>query len=201
MAGREKNLAKNTFIISLGTVLPKFTSFITLPILTGRLTTAEYGTYDLITTLVSLFLPMVTLQIQSAAFRFLIDRRDNKEEADRVVTNIVAFVVPVSIAALLVLYFVLQNLSPGIRLLICLYFFVDILQKAAQQIVRGFSNNKLYSTSAIVHSLLNMILLVLLVSVEDGGLAGVLFSATLSLLAALILLVIRGGILKHIHFS
>ncbi|MCD7715800.1 MAG: oligosaccharide flippase family protein [Lachnospiraceae bacterium] len=198
---REKNFAKNTFIISLGTVLPKFTSFITLPILTGRLTTAEYGTHDLITTLVSLFLPMVTLQIQSAAFRFLIDRRNDKKEVDRVITNIIAYIVPVSLAALVILFFVLQNLTAEIRFLICVYFFVDILLKAAQQIVRGLSNNKLYSASSILHSILNMLFLILFVSVADRGLEGVLAASTLSIVAGILLLTIRSGMLKHIHIS
>ena len=54
---REGKLAKNTLIISIGTFLPKLASFITLPILTGYLTQVEYGTYDLITILVSLLLP------------------------------------------------------------------------------------------------------------------------------------------------
>lgn len=49
---REKSLVKNTAILSLGTYLPKLTTIITLPLLTGYLTQAEYGIYDLITTLV-----------------------------------------------------------------------------------------------------------------------------------------------------
>lgn len=77
---REKALAKNTLILSIGEFLPKFSSIITLPIITGGLTKAEMGTYDLISTLVSLFLPVATLQIQSAAFRFLIDVRKEKKK-------------------------------------------------------------------------------------------------------------------------
>ena len=45
---REKALAKNTIIIGFGTFLPKVASIITLPIVTGSLTKAEYGTYDLL---------------------------------------------------------------------------------------------------------------------------------------------------------
>lgn len=67
---REGKLAKNTLILGVGTFLPKFASFITLPILTGCLTKSEYGIYDLITVLVSLLLPVATLQIQAAAFSF-----------------------------------------------------------------------------------------------------------------------------------
>ena len=40
---REKALAKNTIIIGFGTFLPKVASIITLPIVTGSLTKAEYG--------------------------------------------------------------------------------------------------------------------------------------------------------------
>ena len=54
MEKRSRDLAKNTGILAIGTFLPKLASFITLPILTACLTKAEYGTYDLISTLVSL---------------------------------------------------------------------------------------------------------------------------------------------------
>ena len=67
----KSNFYKNTLILSLGTFLPKFAAFITLPILTGQLTKVEYGTYDLVTVMVSLLLPAATLQIQAAAFRLL----------------------------------------------------------------------------------------------------------------------------------
>ena len=49
---RERALLKNTIIIAIGTILPKMTTFITLPVITASLTQIEYGTYDLITTLV-----------------------------------------------------------------------------------------------------------------------------------------------------
>ena len=84
---RETTLAKNTIIMSIGTILPKLSMLITLPIITAKLTQAEYGTYDLISTLVSLFLPVATLQVQSAAFRFLIDCNDDKTKRNRVITN------------------------------------------------------------------------------------------------------------------
>ena len=88
---REKALAKNTIIIGFGTFLPKVASIITLPIVTGSLTKAEYGTYDLLLTLISLVLPLATLQIQTAAFRFLVQIREKEEECSRVITNIVFF--------------------------------------------------------------------------------------------------------------
>lgn len=198
---REKALAKNTFIIAIGTFLPKFSSIITLPIITGGLTKAEMGTYDLISTLVSLFLPVATLQIQSAAFRFLIDVRNDKKETNRIVTNIIAFILPTSVIALAILYFCLGNVTTVIRWLICLYFFTDILMLSTQQIVRGLSNNKLYSASSVAISFSNMLLIVLTVLVGKQGLAGVLSSITVATTIGLILLLVRGHILSKIDFS
>ena len=82
---REKSLIKNTIVLSLGQFFPIFISVITLPILTAKLTKAEYGTFDLISTLVMLLLPIATLQIQSAAFRFLIEHRDNKQKCKAII--------------------------------------------------------------------------------------------------------------------
>lgn len=198
---REKALAKNTLIISFGTFLPKFSSIITLPIITGGLTKAEMGTYDLIGTLVSLFLPIITLQIQSAAFRFLIDVRDDEKETKRIITNILAFIVPISIISLLILYFCLYKITFAVRLLICLYFFSDILMLSCQQIVRGLSNNKLYSISSVATSLTNMIVVVFTVFIAKQGLVGVLCSITLAVIVGCILLINGEKLLSKIDFS
>ena len=198
---REKALAKNTFIIAIGTFLTKFSSIITLPIITVGLTKAEMGTYDLISTLVSLFLPVATLQIQSAAFRFLIDVREDEKETKRIITNIISFILPTSLIALTILYLCLGNVSLVIRWLICLYFFSDILMLSTQQIVRGLSNNKLYSASSVTISFSNMLLIVLTISVGKQGLVGVLASITIATTIGLILLLVKGHILSRIDLS
>ena len=96
---REKQLIKNTFILALGRLLPRLVTFVTLPILTAFLTKFEYGTYDLISTLVMLILPIITLQIQSAAFRFLIECRNNVIETKKIISNIFIITLPATIIA------------------------------------------------------------------------------------------------------
>ena len=66
---REKSLLKNTIIITIGKVCTQMISFFLLPLYTGILSTEEYGTVDLLNTLVSLLLPIVTFQIEMAVFR------------------------------------------------------------------------------------------------------------------------------------
>ena len=68
-----KELAKNTMIIVVGKVCTQFISFFLLPLYTSYLNTADYGNVDLINTYINLLIPIVTLQLENAVFRFLID--------------------------------------------------------------------------------------------------------------------------------
>lgn len=198
---RQGNLIKNTFIISLGTFLPKLTSIITMPILTAYLTKSEYGSYDLIMTLVALFLPVVTLQIQSAAFRFLIDRRDDEEEKKSIISNIMFFVALTSFIALIVLYFCLYKFSPLVRLLISFYFFFDIILQAVQQSARGLSYNLFYSISSVINSTVQMIAIVLLVKYMPMGLSGVLIAMIVSLFTGIAFLFFKAKLWKYISIG
>ena len=157
--GRKGQFFKNLIILSFGTILPKATFFIILPILTGKLSTMEYGTYDLIVSIATLLLPVSTLQIQTAAFRYLIDHREDNY-SDRIITNTILFVLPVSIIVLFAFYFFAVFLSPILRIFSCFYFLFDIIVRVLQQIARGIGNNKVYSISAILESFINLFLIV-----------------------------------------
>ena len=71
---RQNDLLKNTVILGIGYAVPAIVSFLTLPLYTAFLTQTEYGMYDLITILLSLVMPTMTLQIKTSVFRFLIER-------------------------------------------------------------------------------------------------------------------------------
>ena len=194
---REKELAKNTVILSIGTFLPKLASFVTLPILTGCLTKAEYGTYDLITVLVSLLLPSMTLQVQAAAFRFLIDVRDKEEDIKKIITSIVLFITPISLFSLLILYLCLPGQTRLVKLFICLYFFADITVNATRQACRGLHLNLDYSISAIVSALGKMVFAVLCVYFLKAGLLGTVISLFMASFLSFAFLVLKTKVYKY----
>lgn len=198
---REGKLAKNTIILAIGTFLPKLASFITLPILTGKLTKESYGTYDLIVILVSLFLPAVTLQIQTAAFRFLIDIRNKKDKVKSIITNITAFIIPVSIIALVILYFCLYKIDFKVRILICLYYFLDIFGNSLRQIVRGLAENLKYSLSAIINSAAQLIFVVVFVWYFEIGLLGGVLALAVAELISVLYLFFSAKIYKFLNFK
>ena len=195
---RGTKLAKNTIILSIGTFLPKVASFITLPILTAYLTQEEYGTYDLITVLVSLILPAATLQIQTAAFRYLIDVRHDEIKKRKIITNIFAFIIPISILTLVVLYFCLIGLSKKIRILVCLYLFIDMIYNASGQTVRGLAKNFDYSISAIISAFGKMIFAIICVSSFSMGLMGATIALCMSDLLATIYLFFNAKFYRYI---
>ena len=73
---REKGLIKNTLIITIGKICTQLITFFLLPLYTSILSTEEYGIVDLLNTLVSLLLPIITFQVEQAVFRKLIDNRN-----------------------------------------------------------------------------------------------------------------------------
>lgn len=202
---RQGNLVKNTAIISLGTLLPRFITVFLTPILTAQLTKAEYGQYDLVTTIVSLLLPIVTLQISTAAFRFLIDKRESQEDCKSIISTIFAFVLITSVLACSVYYVVVRNTLSTDGILVCFYFLADILLITTQQVMRGMGRNMMYSLSTIIRSIIDVGLIALLTGIIPGvsnfGLTGVLWAMFLSTFIAFAFLLVKGGIWPFIEIN
>ena len=186
---REKELVKNTFILSIGKFMPKVFAFVTLPILTAYLSKREYGTYDLITTLVMLAIPIATLQIQSAAFRFLIDCRGDKDKSSKIVTNIFAVTIPVSIVVSILIQLFFTEWDLSIRILITAYFFLDTIHATVGQVARGIGDNKAYSAGAVISSTTTMVTIVVTVYFMRIGLLGVVIAMVLSQLFSTLYLI------------
>ena len=74
-------LAANTILMSIGTFGSKLLVFLMVRSYTGYLPPAEYGTADLITQTANLLVPLVSLDITDAVFRFAADRQGRRAEA------------------------------------------------------------------------------------------------------------------------
>ena len=198
---REKELAKNTIIISFGQFLPKLTTLVTLPVLTSYLTKAEYGTYDLINTLVSLIIPIVVLKLDMGVFRFLIEFRNNERHKVEVISTTYIFVLLTSTFSVIIMYFLLQHVEPLTKFLICIYFLLDIIYITTQQIIRGLSKNFIYALSSILYAVFNMIFIVLLVWFRRDGLNGLLCSMIIGACISTVFLIVSSGLWRNIKYS
>lgn len=184
---RAGSLVKNTLILSLGTCFPKAMSLITLPLLTGYLTKAEYGTYDLIPVLVTFLLPAATLQIHTGAFRYLIEYRNNREKTDQIITNTLLYAAALSPLCLIVTGVLFRDAGGSLQI----YLFFDLYLIVIQQIARGTGKNMLYSISAIINAAVCAALTVLLVGGLGQGLTGAILALLGGVLAASLYLTVR----------
>lgn len=89
MSGKYRELGKNTAIFAMSLFLSKLVSSLLIPLYTRLLTTEEYGIADLVTTISHFIVPICSLSIYEAVFRFTIDQRKNKQDVIRCGVNIV----------------------------------------------------------------------------------------------------------------
>jgi len=191
---RQKRLIQNTFILAIGTFLPKFTVLVTLPIYTAMLTKAEFGTYELVNTLAWLLLPLITLQLHFAALRHLIPCRgmeEGTEKSGRIISNVYGFTLVSSVPVILLLYFFLRALPGEIRLLMCLFLWLEMMLEVSKQIARGLGDTKTFSFCTAIHAAANLSLTVLLLSFLKMGLDGLLISLNIAMAAAIAFVWIR----------
>ena len=198
---REKDLVKNTIILSIGKFLPSISSFVTLPILTSCLTKAEYGTYDLISTLVMLVIPIATLQIQSAAFRFLIECRGNKAMSSSIISNIFAATIPITVICSLIIYLLFWGFDFPVRLLISIYFVLDTIHSTLGQIARGIGDNKAFSIGSIILSAVYMIGIIIGVGLSKAGLLGVVGALVIAQFLGTLYLIKKVNLFSYVSLS
>ena len=80
MKSKYKYLIKNMGLLTLSSFATRLLSFFLVPLYTSVLSTEEYGTYDLVNTTISLFFPILTLDIQEAVLRFSLDKDSNPKK-------------------------------------------------------------------------------------------------------------------------
>lgn len=151
---REKSLIKNTGILAMGTLASKIFSFFLLPLYTAVLTTEDYGTVDVLQTVSSFAMPFVTLQLSSAIFRFIIEKKKQEDQTFIITTGILIEIVNVIFFTVIV---TIINFFYNIQYcgLFIMYFASSALLENCQNITRGFGNNKLYSLMNFVMTIVS----------------------------------------------
>lgn len=178
---REKTLVKNTLIMAIGTFLPRIINLLTTPIITKTTTDAQYGQLDLVTTtILSFIVPLCTLQLEQAFFRFLVDAKDQDEQR-KVITNGYIMIVTLMLLAGIICYFVPIDLfNGGYKFLVIGYIWIEILATTSRFVLRAFSKYKEYSILAALVVIVNFIIVSICLLWLKTGYIGVLIALTLA---------------------
>lgn len=188
---KNKVLAKNTIILSIGQFIPKLIAMITLPIITKAFSTEEYGIYDLVISFASLMLPLMTLLVQQAVFRFLINEKEEKHI--KYITTSILFVIIFSLVILgiVIIGGSLAHKNLELLILAMILYFCESFYDLIGQIARGYGKNLIYSIAVILYSVFNMLLLVGAMFFNSVNIKSVLVILSISYLSATMFLLFR----------
>lgn len=147
---KNKELVKNTTIVAVGRLSTQFLSFLLLPLFTKYLTSEDYGIVDLITTYVALLYPIITISLDMAAFRLLIDDRFLRKRTKSIVSTAFNSVALLCIVSLVVYFGFSVFLPVPYGCLSALMTISIVFSNLFMQICRGVGDNKSYAIASIV---------------------------------------------------
>lgn len=199
--GRQKELMLNTIIIGIGKFSTQIVSVFLLPIYTTMLSTAEYGTYDLLYTIAMFLIPVITLLMEESMFRFLIDSK-SQEETTKIISQTIIFAISSTIIWSILIIIIGNIINMPYILTFCFYIMSSIVVSIRNAIIRGKGKIKVFTIINFITSVFIIILNILFIVVFRIGVVGLFLSSiianiTVSIIAFFKLHMFEGVSLKH----
>lgn len=201
MQKKNKELIKNTVIIFLGKACTQLISFFLLPLYTSTLSSGEYGVVDLVTTYVTLLVPVITLQLEMAIFRFLVDARSNKEDNKKIITNAYTVATLFVLIATFIYIGICTIWSNEYKIYYYAMVVATVYSNLSLQVARGKGDNIGYAIGSIIAGSVTVILNVVLLLWVKMGIEAMFLSVIISNLLCFVFLLIRENILKSIDIK
>lgn len=194
---RQKELAKNTVILTIGRVCTQGVSFLLLPLYTTLLTPDEYGIVDLFNTYISILIPLVSWEFDLGAFRFLLEVRDSFKEQKKVISTIIS----THFIQNFVYLILFLGISPFIHSEFKIFLFLDVIANVflntLLQVSRGVNRNIVYSFASFLSASSTVVLNVFTIALLKFGALGMFISSFLGKVIAIIYLVVILKIWKY----
>src|SRR5574337_1030031 len=187
-----RKLAGDTLIFAIGNGATLLISFFMVTIYTSILSASAFGVSDLINTTVNMLLPVVSLNIFTAVFRWGLDKEKNKNEIFSNGSVLTGFGFMISILSGIVIY------SMGIKYwwTVGFYLALMLVLNHFQNFARGMDRIRLYAMSGVVVSVVNVLSNIVLMIIYKHGLDGYLLSLVISNFCGVIFLFFAGEFWK-----
>ena len=175
---RQKELAKNTIILTVGKICTQFVSFLLLPLYTALLIPAEFGIVDLFNTYITLLTPICNWQFENGLFRFMIDCRSDQDKQKTLFSTV--FVTNMLQAAGYLVFFILLEgfISSEYKIFLAADVVANIFLNTLLQFPRGLGKNGVYSIASFLSAATTVVFNVIFIAGLGWGAMG-MFIATL----------------------
>ncbi|AVK62247.1 hypothetical protein C5Z25_10890 [Lactobacillus sp. CBA3605] len=190
-----KKLFSNSVVFAIGNLGSKMITFVMVPLYTRYLTTSQYGQSDVLSTLVSLLTPILTLSIIDAVFRFAMDKDSDNGQ---VLTNGVLLSL-LSIAVFILLLPIISRFHYAVYVGILTY--ASAIESMFQQFARGVGKSRLYAITGIFMTLITVISNIILIVILGWNLNGYLASMLIAQVSGAVFLVIELRAWRFIKIS
>lgn len=183
---KKNQLAKNTIILLIGKISTKFISFLLIPLYTSKLVTNDYGFVDLIITYILLLSPIISLQLESACFRFITEYRKDENKCAEIINIIFSLLIKLVLFYSIFYFILLRFIS--IKYGIYIYFAVVfcIFNDVFLQVLRGFGDNIKYSIACFINGITNVLFNVVFIVFLKLGAQSILLSMIISNLVTIV---------------
>lgn len=178
MNKRLRELTGNTIIFAIGTIGSKIVLFFLVPLYTNVLSTTEYGTADLVQTVSSLLVPILSIMIQDAVLRYGLSKEvdQNVLLKNALVITVIGMIIGLFSIPLFSCYKAVSSWT------IYLYFItiINMLQNVLYSYTKTVNKNKLYAVcgilSAFILAISNFVLLIWVKMGVEGYLLAIIIS-------------------------
>lgn len=201
MKSKYITLFKNMGLFFIASFIPKTISFFLVPLYTRCLSTADYGTVDLLVNTVQLVMPFLTIQIQDAVLRFSMDLKYDKSDVFST-----GFSITLKGGLLIILAVIVLNITDlfvlpaGYWTFFVVTYFTGAFSNIFSYFCRGIGKIKILTVSSIVTSVVTVSLNLLLLLVFKFGLIGYLIANAAGQISNIIIIYLGAGLSEFTKF-
>lgn len=185
-------LIKNIGLLTISKFGSKILNFILIPLYTNLLSTAEYGTYDIYSTTISLMIPILTLQIVDGVVRFSLDESNDKAAVFSI--GLKRVLISCGIVAIIAVFNaklrIIEILAEYPLCLILMYS-SEILYSLFSQFSRGIERINELAIAGIINSATMLCLNILFLAKFKMGLEGYFYANIIAYIVPTIFILIR----------
>ena len=193
---RYLKLLKNFFLMVIGQFSSKLLSFLLVPLYTYILSTEEYGSFELITTTVTLLTPLLTLVIAEGVMRFCLDEKyDNRQVLT--IGLVIVLCGSLLLFALYPLTLVIEVLR-GHFFWLFIFFFSSNLHTVMSQYLKGTGDVKFFTVCGVISTAVTLGLNILFLVVLDMGIVGYMAAYAITHIVIVGVICVKINVIKSI---
>jgi O-antigen/teichoic acid export membrane protein len=195
------NFLFSTIIIYfIGTFISKAASFFLLPLITNSISSADYGDFDLVSSIVLVATPIFSLQITEALYRFLFKAEKNDEKSI-VFDSFVVIITGIGLCA--ISFAIVDSFIYSIPYcwLTFAYYCATIFLDALQKIARSKGYTKQFAASGVIDTLAMISIQCITLLVLNWSAKGLLIGYIFGAITGAIYLSIRMNVFKYLKFE